>query len=1846
MGKAIPLQRPGIPHRATVAVLAATIALGSFASLFAQAVYEIDLEAKRQTRLKRAALINAAGEAERVPAAGGDRFDITSANQTLMKAQRAYFEVRINDALERVSAMDRRNPETARTLCRQYLDAWDRFVNNRGPRIKNAYRLVKDAETDAARAERLGEAKGQMRADFVEITAASEVLSAWYPTAQCRATIVQHRTRRIDVDQHSGVAAVVHQLSRLAGLIGSIDPDYPPAMRDVDMDFSMKMYGAERDLALEEFRRLAVSGVLIDPRNNRPIHGGQRVEIARLIMLNIADYLEHVSKRPLAYDPLSFHNNRAELAEAIRKDIESNPADRAAAYMEGGIEPEPQMFFRATSLALRAEKDLVTSRFNKEYLGDSYWNMGAGQVFRANNLWTHQNKLSSVRKRLKKGLKDLEVVAKAFDAAAETDVDELRVQHPDTFKLLKAFGYILEFEGDGGEKRYRYSVPESREGLAIQVKRTKEAMQLPGAAVLDVITPKNTAVAVLSIFVPEAAGARLAALARGAGLSREGILASELFGELAANAGINVAAEAIDHKGEVDYQKVIFESVVLGSILKASGSVTRTTLHNVMQEVAKAQRGTRLYKAVEEFIRANPRKSYIFYHAILEGFDMSTETGITAAFQSQVEHEKVDSTALITLMLNSAFNRALARHKSLGLKTIREFFQGELPRQSPELAEFFRRRPQVRAEVEENQVQLAHRLEQQKQRIAERVDPEPLKAYSLFTMLLKGDVNWSEVKQIHAKDPRFLGDAMVELAGIREAFIKRIIHDARVASVDEINAHFDWRENRIKQGSLSAAEKTEKLDALRRRRREELDLVNAELFGEGSNDPSSDIDRSSASVYLRKNLRILYELYAKEFLYIQTGEDSLDVMNSADSLDVNEYINVFPMITENAEHVASLKKQVMRTNDQWNPPGSGQPEWPGKVLMTQSEALQALSLSGFIETLQPRQLDQFVANKREEIKKGIEEGRMKQADLDLFEKQLAFSLKSIETTEKRLETYREGIARKDGLPADHPNVIIEARDHLYDIRLREIRELEWEMSELQQEEGPDSERVQALRAYIERKMCLAMRDGIETYTNTVGLDIVVNRVQAARNEDGSKKTAAQRLEEPGFTLKRELNMYEKRDVDSAIYDQARFIIEHINAYNAGREESYLTGRALGKYLERTFLLMKIGGLDINAVRKRPDYDSTKRLLKIAQDLAELKPYPEKINQYLTTISEIAPQSPSGGLAEIFNLIEHVIPGMYGLTGVAPARLDAPKVEFTHAPHAHFKPSEPIDPDVRRLRDVTFVAGGKGASEFLQKEIDVTNAEIQRIKAEMDSTRQLARQYRLPRIDDVRRSLRKVDNLNQILLSMPWPAKNSATYQSQVRALLEQKDHLYQARQDKLDDPDQTLLGDPQTPGYQRLEKRLKWLQNRLTWLGESLESADRLAKQQARFDGLDLSGDWTCKTKEPETWIGTITQQGDDVHMEFHQSESGDRSVRATFDGTHRWGIVRGRWTDSSTRTEPMIHAQKQTMTTMVFRAEVAPSLDTLTFTHAPGHPRTSYRWDGTICRRGISEQPARAEDFIRIVVGDPPADLAHLTRQGQELKYGMFEITSQTEAGPEPFVADPDRPGRDTYTITLHKRRVGRKRFPGLMLPGTYEITIRTGGRTEHRPLQISAGKKTTVIVQMGYLKVVDSSATGRPFDGRVRIFTPGDETTPIDEWDPANPLGRYPRFDPSKGFRLPPGTYSVALGTKGGLSSWIRKVTVKPRATTPVTAALSVVTLSVDADFQFKGVQIRPATESDENSVEWIALDPSSMEFSGRNVTLRIPPGTYEVRLPTTRGPVEHTFTAVAGKPTIEKISVPPPG
>jgi hypothetical protein len=265
------------------------------------------------------------------------------------------------------------------------------------------------------------------------------------------------------------------------------------------------------------------------------------------------------------------------------------------------------------------------------------------------------------------------------------------------------------------------------------------------------------------------------------------------------------------------------------------------------------------------------------------------------------------------------------------------------------------------------------------------------------------------------------------------------------------------------------------------------------------------------------------------------------------------------------------------------------------------------------------------------------------------------------TLESQLAYAREGLVRGDrdlrttlrqmGLNPETatPDAIIRAKDRLYGERAVRLRDREFQLEQL----PVGDPRRQTLAAEIQREWNQTMRDGVETYSDLTGIDIVVRRIQAA---NGPNTPPADRVDVRVAIDGKRANEFTaealgitRQQAQGMLNDQLMMVSEHVEMLRHQQETPEKAASALSKYAERVVLALKLQGVDINQ-------GDARILNEMARDLA---PYRKDFGRLKGVLEGF--DNPNGGgnmqrgLDAMIQAFERALPGANGiLTSESPA----------------------------------------------------------------------------------------------------------------------------------------------------------------------------------------------------------------------------------------------------------------------------------------------------------------------------------------------------------------------------------------------------------------------------------------------------------------------------------------------------------------------------------------------------------------------------------------------------------------
>lgn len=1652
-----------------------------------------------------------------------------------------------------------------------------------------------------------GEVVGKLHAAYIEASSANEIYGG-------RARSVRLNFERVDAigppadpteRKWDGTKTSwnAYYIGRLADRIVKRRPDeqvlkkYPEEVREFLLSW-------DRHFAIQELEYMAQFAVMFDSRTGWPIEEPQRSDIARLILLNMAEYFQSQSKAHVEYrkevpanwllDPALFFKSddwRAEFATRFRTQAESDRF-RVAALLSGTVEPTPKQFFLATAHSLTLHSSEFIDAFIRDYLQNSgnstanaLWETGLGTRLRVLDVSLSGNDgIGKVKARLKKVMKESDRVAAVFKRAAEEE-NPAKLSTAD-HKLLEAYGFIVRTtDADTGEPKEIYTLANSRRSLGHWGARLRKDLDLPGATVLDVVSPRNVAMIAAAALIPQATTAWLSAGLEGLVWSERGMIVARALVEGGVSFYWDSALEGTENyfkKGEfnVNWERNFLDSVLLGGIQSISGDLLQLHLKTKAHQLRHSTTNPQLKKFLKAALNeGDPTVAREIFGIIEDGLLVTNDTALGFAFQGLIHNEELDSADFLTMLLQGAMARAYGRSK----KSIPEFIAKYKAKNKrfKALHKALQTNPGLRKEFIKNLEASKLRDDETAKRYIAAVRQEGGSAETRFHQNLAGEFSFKEMKTLLSRG-EVTAELMAAVDVLRERLFDKLVHIARIDAVEEIKRSF----NKFYDHALEVTKGDTKLakKLALQRQKYEIDAAMEKPFTPGSRTPTSDIDRATRSIFLRKHLVHLWDLHARA-----NGDG--DIVTSAKAFDVNEYINVFPFIKNNREFLPLLRKRTFDAGF-----GAGE--------MSHDQAKLAIALSGAMRSMSIRKMDIHIANHSKRIINLIQRGLAKDADLTAFKIRAKWAKAHLldsrsQLAEKAAEIVRDG----DGKPGDG-DVELRAKEKLYNDRMTKVADLQWELSLLEEQNLAKSPNALDKRARIERELSIAMRDGIETYTSTVGLDIIVNRVQADTktivNANGETEEVdlkiADRLEQANFTLEGELGeYYSKADIQGLIHDQVMFLAQHAAEFNHGLENEYLTGRALGKYLERYFLGEKILGMDIAKVREKPESDPTRRLLEIAQALVRHKNDPAKLVEVLQDASRQVPPTARNGVAELFYLMEAVVPGMREQTDV----LIIDKKKTTPPPllGAIDKLSDPIvkeliakifEREKSKHKIIAEVAGSKGLMAYMDDELSVIASELAFLRAEKKKMLDLARKYRLTDWKRVIKLQKDIAWHNTLMVHMPSQQGSSATWSKYNNEKLElsQKLAAVENQAGGTDTAlDRILTDDDKAPEYRRIKNRISWLEQKRVRLIKQRKEAEKQVAREAQLEALNLSGDWICgPTGQP---IGEmhITHANDNIKMAMVRPNQPGKGPHIEMEGRYVRGRLRGLWWDPSDVHESLYKKPPMVRTSMVFEATTDEKGSNIQFTkNAPEHPAVNITWSSLICIRKGTGAGVSSANYIQVAetgVEDP--------RNAPGPQFGKVTVTRIT----------PD--GRKR-TGAAHLRR-GRVSIGGPWFqPGSYRLYIGSGPGRKKLAVRVSPGRHTKVTVRPGGIILKETSPLGE-VRSYVEIYRAEDTGHAI-----------MSRFIGKAGVPLAPGRYKLQFGSTGTISR--DNIVVSPGRMTTVTVAWAGLKIRSRSGKPFKISRIVRDAVAGSGAVTSM-IQSADMYKPESEKQLRLPPGDFVIQV-----------------------------
>jgi hypothetical protein len=1000
-------------------------------------------------------------------------------------------------------------------------------------------------------------------------------------------------------------SATVEDLARLAGEIAEQYIQQPNAFLDesdrdlrlVKREVDQWLKQIERELDVQEFMRLAESGLIVDPTTGQPITGQQRDRVAKNAKLQLIEELRRRGVEPsFLRTIMGWGDSRLDLAQQIESEVRDSDVYRMLDFLNPGM-TDADMSKVFTAMANVVQRDvqevldwrarLIPEGGGGGVSGTAYeWFVAKQKVGLGMAIKMYSGEIDNADARIQKLVSESDAVVKAFQAAANTP--NPKDLPADQHKLLETFGYIAR-QKDGSEV---YQLPKGD-----VTNRLQEGLNLPGASALDAISGANAIKLVIMVALPELAAGRVVQLAEGLEAGAVWIVLLRTGTNVVVGAALDAASQRIE-QGKVEWDKLVIESLLVGGAQMGAAEATAAIAKGLVQ----SPRLSNLLKSEEARQQAE-----MF---VGQALGLTSDVAIQTYWSSKVQPAGVTYEDFLANLLNAAIARgAPLVGRGVRLTVAEAVARRHDPTRLPEwLQRAVFEDAQLKAEVDRAQERgeaIQRRIDEAGKRLLDVVGEDattkdltdPAVVAKVTEALESGRLTWLDLKTVFTETmPWALEPFMKAVNSNRLQLFVGIVETARSRARSQLVGETLIEAERIRQTTAEGAPRDAALAELQKRFDTELALINAEIRVPGSDNVTSDIDRSSASPRVRNELKKLTD----EAFRANGGRPA----TSAQAYDVNEYIDVFLIINRMRAKGGSLGNIVVAD-------AGG---------MTHGQVTEANSMAHAMQHMTPAERAQYRENM---IARASDKG--------LTGKQLDWAEASLGRGERELrqELQRLGVD-PDKATADD---VIRARDNLYGVRTVKLREMEARYETL----DPNSEEGRQLSAQIEREWNFALREGIEAYSDFTGLDIVVNEGQL------KKRSIRSLIDDPTFTA--QARGYGSEQINGALNNQVGMMVHHMHAFHHGEESAVTAMSAVGKYAERAVMMLKLKGVDVTAGDFKELNDWSKRFV-------EARKSPEALR---AALAEYGGGNEDAGFLKFAALLERTLPGTEGLFSLPPER---------------------------------------------------------------------------------------------------------------------------------------------------------------------------------------------------------------------------------------------------------------------------------------------------------------------------------------------------------------------------------------------------------------------------------------------------------------------------------------------------------------------------------------------------------------------------------------------------------------
>ncbi|MGJ8654409.1 MAG: hypothetical protein ACSHX8_14205 [Opitutaceae bacterium] len=1388
----------------------------------------------------------------------------------------------------------------------------------------------------------------------------------------------------------------------------------------------------KRVVDLEEFRRMAAFAPIFD--EGKLVTGKTRQEIAYFSELALANRV----KRSAVTMPISRifwpADSRVDLATEIEKAARDNPDHVIFGYLQTGVEPSPRMYMLAIMRTLRYEQEKINT-WLVESINKPWFETGLGTLLRVSDgPGTGDAGFAEVKKRIDQYMNDVDTVHDVFQRATKADEPEKLDQKDQD--LLSAFGYVVT----GPDGSLVYAVPKKANigGLTASAQR---GLKLPGAPVLDVINVKNISITVITTLVPGYAATMVEGALLRAGAGMRTIFAAKVGTEMGLGMAFDAASQ-MSETGRVDVETLLIESVLLGGLIERAEKLTMGQGGKMTDALVNYKNKSLLREVLsDETVR---KKAGAW---VQNSLGLANENAITLAYESLYKGTELDQHTFFANLVNSSLTRSISNtsaaiHSGDFLPPHNKYVE-HLPKW---LQFFVQKDPALGREIYNLSHEQAKMKEAALGRYNEAVGPGKPSADRLFSALLKGDLSWMDLTMAYQNDTETMKPLMHQVKDLRDTFFQEIEVDALQLAHKELD---DVLYQRIEEGMEFGEAMQLYLHDWR--------YLTEQVISPGSKSPVSDIDRSMQHPRLRQLMEHMFEVRA------DSGGSYMPT--SARAFDVNEYYNVMPFITKLNEMRGQLDPVVLKNG------------------LKHADVMSSFGFAAAMMHMNGPQQRHFRVSERKRWEQALFDKSIIKGSPAYHEGMAQFEL-LLNMAKDDLKRGREELAAKIEemeIPSNEPDAEVRARSALYQERIDVYYE---KLKKIDTMKGSEADKI-ALHAEIERDMAFLLREGIETYSGSGTLDIIVVQIQIA----GVPMEHA--LTNKEHTLDGKLSNLSPEQIDFMVHDQCLMMVEHINGYYHGHELPYNSGKALAKYAQRALLAMKIkGDIDINALKAAGDTEHpVLKLHELTSSLMAQKANPKAFDKLLSDYTTDG--TPDAGLKKLMSMIEEVVPGMERqslvdnfahLAQVQVGDKNPFVVNSTFRSHKYVAQRE----EAATAGKVMAYGGGALLEQYALSKLEQTRLFLEQVRERFKLYEEMGRHYEPVDWREVLRLKRALHGLS--LVSSNVPGEPQPDWGKRIT----QPMHKMNERLSELEKPRESTFS---RTGYSQFGRL--WLQMQSLLVDEEyfvamVKRAQERKALEAALDKISLSGVWVFD-RGAHKGRAKIEHNGQQVKIWLTSEAISAKPPHFFLDGVYKRGRIVGRWEELHSpklKVKGTYATAAQWNNVGSYTADVALEPRSFTMsdrtTELKGDHVTGWSWTGLQFFPAVDGVRAPTNLKILSVEQKPMEQKKPSESKPREPRHGkgnLWVVQQKADGGDASNAFEIYEMGAyGTANQDLVAKGMTNSTLE--LSAGVYELIIGKGKAASRRPVTIAPGQVTRMILpKMGRLRLQMLDANGRPF-------------------------------------------------------------------------------------------------------------------------------------------------------------------